>query len=186
MAKNKLPEGYRGVDKITKEFREKNPKGKIETSPVLLGDGYVIITAKITTDDGAIGSGMADADVQNDKDVEKAESGAIRRALLTLGYESIESDGDDKNDEKGEKEERSEKRSFRREEKEDRRSESARDADENEEDKKEEKPRSRFGNKNSSKDSNKKDSRDDADSEEEDSEEEGESKFKRGSRFTRS
>ncbi len=182
MAKNKLPEGYKGVDKLIEEFRKDNPKGKIETSPVLLGDGYVIITAKVTKDDGAIGSGMADADVQDDKSVEKAESGAIRRALLTLGYKSVEAD--EAGDDKEEKEEKSEKRSFRRDEpKEEKKS---RD-DKDEEEEKEEKPRSRFGNKNSdrSEKSEKRRNEESDGSEDDDNQEEGESKFKRGSRFQR-
>lgn len=182
MAKNKLPEGYKGVDKLIEEFRKDNPKGKIETQPVLLGDGYVIITAKVTKDDGAIGSGMADADVQDDKSVEKAESGAIRRALLTLGYKSVEADeaGDEKEEKEERREEKSEKRSFRRDDKKD---------DDKEE--KEEKPRSRFGNKNSDKSERsekRRDRNEESDGSENDDEEqeEGESKFKRGSRFQRS
>lgn len=185
MAKNKLPEGYKGVDKLIEEFRKDNPKGKIETQPVLLGDGYVIITAKVTKDDGAIGSGMADADVQDDKSVEKAESGAIRRALLTLGYKSVEVE---ESDEKEEKEEKSEKRSFKREDKEDRRSESAKQADEDEEDgEEEEKPRSRFGNKNSDRSEKRRGDDEESDGSENDDEEqeEGKSRFKRGSRFQR-
>jgi flagellar biosynthesis GTPase FlhF len=184
MAKGKLPEGYRGVDKIIKEFRTKNPKGKIETNPVLLGDGYVIITATVTSDDGSVGSGMADADVQIDKAVEKAESGAIRRALLTLGYESVESDDAGEEEEKEEKykERKEEKRSFKRDE-----GDKGDDGkDDEEEDDKEEKPRSRFGNKNSSKDSKKDDRRDsEEESDDESEEEEGKAKFKRGSRFQR-
>lgn len=182
MAKNKLPEGYKGVDKLIEEFRKDNPKGKIETQPVLLGDGYVIITAKVTKDDGAIGSGMADADVQDDKSVEKAESGAIRRALLTLGYKSVEADeaGDEKEEKEERREEKSEKRSFRRD-----------DKDSDEEEEKEEKPRSRFGNKNSDRSERsekRRDRNEESDGSENDDEEqeEGQSKFKRGSRFQRS
>lgn len=182
MAKNKLPEGYKGVDKLIEEFRKDNPKGKIETQPVLLGDGYVIITAKVTKDDGAIGSGMADADVQDDKSVEKAESGAIRRALLTLGYKSVEADeaGDEKEERR---EEKSEKRSFRRDDKKDD------DKEEKDEEEKEEKPRSRFGNKNSDKSERsekRRDRNEESDGSENEEQEEGESKFKRGSRFQRS
>lgn len=187
MAKNKLPEGYKGVDKLIEEFRKDNPKGKIETQPVLLGDGYVIITAKVTKDDGAIGSGMADADVQDDKSVEKAESGAIRRALLTLGYKSVEADeaGDEKEEKEERREEKSEKRSFRRDDKKDD------DKEEKDEEEKEEKPRSRFGNKNSDKSERsekRRDRNEESDGSENDDEEqeEGESKFKRGSRFQRS
>lgn len=177
MAKNKLPEGYKGVDKLIEEFRKDNPKGKIETQPVLLGDGYVIITAKVTKDDDAIGSGMADADVQDDKSVEKAESGAIRRALLTLGYKSVEADeaGDEKEERR---EEKSEKRSFRRDDKKEDRDD---DEDSDEEEEKEEKPRSRFGNKNSDRSE-----RSEKRSENDDEQEEGQSKFKRGARFQRS
>lgn len=182
MAKNKLPEGYKGVDKLIEEFRKDNPKGKIETQPVLLGDGYVIITAKVTKDDGAIGSGMADADVQDDKSVEKAESGAIRRALLTLGYKSVEADeaGDEKEEKEERREEKSEKRSFRRD-----------DKDSDEEEEKKEKPRSRFGNKNSDRSERsekRRDRNEESDGSENDDEEqeEGQSKFKRGSRFQRS
>jgi hypothetical protein len=183
MAKGKLPEGYKGVEKLIKEFRDKNPKGKIQTSPVVLDDGFVLVTATITTDDGAVGSGMAQADVQEEKSVQKAESGAIRRALLTLGFESEESE------ESEEKEERTEKRSFKREEKEEkpeRRSESAKEADEDEEEEeqKEEKPRSRFGNKSSDSTVKSEKRRDDTDDSDEE-QEEGESRFKRGSRFQR-
>lgn len=180
MAKNKLPEGYKGVDKLIEEFRKDNPKGKIETQPVLLGDGYVIITAKVTKDDGAIGSGMADADVQDDKSVEKAESGAIRRALLTLGYKSVEVE---ESDDKEEKEEKSEKRSFKREEKKEDADDNQDDEQDEEEEEEEEKPRSRFGNKNSDRSEKRKD--DDQDEESDEEQEEGESRFKRGSRFQR-
>lgn len=182
MAKNKLPEGYKGVDKLIEEFRKDNPKGKIETAPVLLGDGYVIITAKVIKDDGAVGSGMADADVQDDKSVEKAESGAIRRALLTLGYKSVEADeaGAEKEEKEERREEKSEKRSFRRDDKKE---------DRDEEEEKEEKPRSRFGNKNSDRsERSEKRRNEESDGSENDDEEqeEGQSKFKRGSRFQRS
>lgn len=187
MAKNKLPEGYKGVDKLIEEFRKDNPKGKIETAPVLLGDGYVIITAKVIKDDGAVGSGMADADVQDDKSVEKAESGAIRRALLTLGYKSVEADeaGDEKEEKEERREEKSEKRSFRRDDKKEDRD------DDKDEEEKEEKPRSRFGNKNSDRSERsekRRDRNEESDGSENDDEEqeEGESKFKRGSRFQRS
>ena len=182
MAKGKLPEGYKGVEKLIKEFREKNPKGKIQTSPVVLEDGFVLVTATITTDDGAVGSGMAQADVQEEKSVQKAESGAIRRALLTLGFESEE------NEESEEKEERQEKRSFRRDEPKDAKESKADDdddqEDEDEEEKKEEKPRSRFGNKTSDSTVKSKKRRDDTD-DSEDEPEEGKSRFKRGSRFQR-
>jgi hypothetical protein len=170
MAKGRLPEGYRGVEELIKEFRIKNPKGKIETSAQDLGDGFVLITAKITTEDGAVGSGMSEADVQSEKAVAKAESGAIRRALLTLGYESVE----------GEEEEevpaKEERKSFKRDEepkKEARKDDSDDDQEDAEDEVEEEKPRSRFGSKAASKD----------DSDEE--QEEGEPKFKRGSRFQR-
>ena len=182
MAKGKLPEGYKGVEKLIKEFREKNPKGKIQTSPVVLEDGFVLVTATITTDDGAVGSGMAQADVQEEKSVQKAESGAIRRALLTLGFESEE------NEESEEKEERQEKRSFRRDEPKDAKESKADDdddqEDEDEEEKKEEKPRSRFGNKSSDSTVKSEKRRDDTD-DSEDEPEEGKSRFKRGSRFQR-
>lgn len=183
MAKGKLPEGYKGVDKLIEEFRKDNPKGKIETSPVLLGDGYVIITAKVTKDDGAIGSGMADADVQDDKSVEKAESGAIRRAMLTLGYKSVEADDDaDQPEEK--KESRFGSKGLKRQA--DEQEETDQDEqEEEEEEEKEEKPRSRFGNKNSSKDSKKDDADDDQEDSDDSEEEEGKSRFKRGSRFQR-
>lgn len=184
MAKNKLPEGYKGVDKLIEEFRKDNPKGKIETSPVLLGDGYVIITATITKDDGAVGSGMADADVQEDKSVEKAESGAIRRAMLTLGYKSVEAEEGDDKDEKEEKEEKSEKRSFRRDDKAETKSrKDDKEDDQDDEEEEKEKPRSRFGSKNSERSEKRSSKNDDQDDEEE--QEEGESKFKRGSRFQR-
>jgi len=179
MAKGRLPDGYRGVDLIIKEFRIKNPKGKVETTPVLMGDGYVIITAKITTDDGAVGSGMADADVQEDKSVEKAESGAIRRALLTLGYESIAVDEDQEESSKRKEEEpKEEKKSFKRSEPAKKVEESDDEQDEDEE----KKPKSRFGNKGLKRQADEKDSENDDD---EESQEEGKSKFTRGSRFQR-
>lgn len=185
MAKNKLPEGYKGVDKLIEEFRKDNPKGKIETAPVLLGDGYVIITAKVIKDDGAVGSGMADADVQDDKSVEKAESGAIRRALLTLGYKSVEGDGgDDSSDDKDEKPEKEERRSFSRDR--DEKRDSRDDEKEKKSDEKEDRPaRSRFGNKDSDRSEKSRDDRKDDKEEKDEAQEEGESRFKRGSRFQR-
>lgn len=189
MAKGKLPEGYKGVEKLIKEFREKNPKGKIQTSSVVLEDGFVLLQATITGDEGQVGSGMALADVQEEKSVQKAESGAIRRALLTLGFESEEADEEDDKSEKEERrEEKSEKRSFRRDDKKEDRDD---DKDSDEEEEKEEKPRSRFGNKNSDRSERSEKRRDrneasDGSENDDEEQEEGQSKFKRGSRFQRS
>lgn len=167
MAKGKLPEGYRGVEKLIKEFRDKNPKGKIETAPVLVGDGFILITAKITSDDGAVGSGISEADIQEEKEVQKAESGAIRRALLTLGYDSVESDEEVEEAPKSAPKE--ERKSFKREEPKN----VAKEIEEPEE-----KPKSRFGSKDSD---SKKVSEGDSDQ----TDIEGTPKFQRGSRFKR-
>ncbi len=189
MAKNKLPEGYKGVEKLIKEFRDKHAKGKVLTSGQILDDGYILITATVMGNDGESGSGMALADVQEEKSVQKAESGAIRRALLTLGFESEDADEVEEKEER--REEKSEKHSFRRDKDEDK-GDDGKDDDKDEEDEKEEKPRSRFGNKNSdrSEKSEKKESRrnEESDGSEDDDEEqeEGKSRFKRGSRFQRS
>lgn len=182
MAKGKLPEGYKGVEKLIKEFREKNPKGKIQTSSVVLEDGFVLLQATITGDEGQVGSGMALADVQEEKSVQKAESGAIRRALLTLGFESEEADEEDDKSEKEERrEEKSERRSFRRDDdrKEEKKSRDDDKDDDKDEEEEEEQPRSRFGNKGSDRSEKRRDD------DEEEEQEEGESRFKRGSRFER-
>lgn len=167
MSRGRLPEGYKGIEKLIKEFRLKNPKGKIQTNPVLLGEGMVLMTATVTDDSGAIGSGMSLADTQEEKSVEKAESGSIRRALLTLGYESLEVEEEDS------KEEPLREKPI---------SKSDRDDDENEE--KDEKPRSRFGNKKADSNDKRKNSDEESDDESEE-QEEGQSRFKRGSRFQR-
>lgn len=183
MAKGRLPEGYISAQELIKKFRNEHPKAEISTSAQLLtveDEAIIVVTAVVSTGE-AKSSGMSQGLLLDDKATEKAESSAIRRALVNLGYDSVESEAsDDDEDEKEEKEERksrfSKSKSEKKEETED-------DEDDGEEDESEEKekPRSRFGSK-----SNKKSDDDEEDSEEsEDDEEEGKSRFKRGSRFQR-
>ena len=184
MAKGRLPEGYISAQELIKKFRNEHPKAEISTSAQLLtveDEAIIVVTATVSTGE-AKSSGMSQGLLLDDKATEKAESSAIRRALVNLGYDSVESEAsDDDEDEKEEKEERksrfSKSKSEEKEESEDDEDES----EEEEESEEKEKPRSRFGSK-----SNKKSDDDEEDSEEsEDDEEEGKSRFKRGSRFQR-
>lgn len=174
MGKNRLPEGYKSAAQLLKEFREKNPEGIITTSALVSNGDYVVVTATVKV--GSLtATGIADADLQEGKGSSKAESAAIRRALVHLGFDSVEADDSDEPEEKPRQEE---KRSFKRDlPKKDLRSESAKDADDDEAEEKEETPRSRFA---SNKAAAKPVDEDDADEETEEK-----PKFERGSRFKR-
>lgn len=183
MAKGRLPEGYISAQELIKKFRNEHPKAEISTSAQLLtveDEAIIVVTAVVSTGE-AKSSGMSQGLLLDDKATEKAESSAIRRALVNLGYDSVESEASDE-DEKEEKEERksrfSKSKSEKKEEAEDDEDDSEEDEDEESEEK--EKPRSRFGSK-----SNKKSDDDEESEESEDDEEEGKSRFKRGSRFQR-
>lgn len=185
MAKGRLPEGYISAQELIKKFRNDHPKAEISTAAQLLtveDEAIIVVTATVSTGE-AKSSGMSQGLLLDDKATEKAESSAIRRALVNLGYDSVESESSDEDDEKEEREERksrfSKSKSEKKEESDDDEDESEEEDEEESEEK--EKPRSRFGSK-----SNKKSDDDEEDSEEsEDDEEEGKSRFKRGSRFQR-
>jgi hypothetical protein len=170
-----LPEGYKSAAQLLKEFREKHPDGIIETSAIVSNGDFVVVTATVKA--GSLSAtGIADADLQQGKGSSRAESAAIRRALVHLGFESVE--GDDEAEEQEErpkrfsrsrdedKEEEKPKKSFSKSRDED-------EEDDEEQEEEEEKPRSRFASKSSKRD------------EEESEEEEGKPKFERGSRFKR-
>jgi len=163
-----LPEGYKSVAQLLKEFREKHPDGIIETSAIVSNGDFVIVTATVKA--GSLSAtGIADADLQQGKGSSRAESAAIRRALVHLGFESVEGDG-----EAEEQEERPNRFSRSRDEDNPNKSFSkSRDEDEYDEEREEEEPRSRFAPKSSKRE------------DEEESEEEGKPKFERGSRFKR-
>jgi Mg-chelatase subunit ChlI len=173
MAKGRLPEGYISAQDLIKKFRKENPKAEISTAAQLLTAGeeaIIVVTASVSTGE-AKSSGMSQGLLLDDKATEKAESSAIRRALVNLGYDSVESE--DEAEEKEEKQEKKESR-FGKAKREEPKEEEAEEDDEAEEEE-EEKPRSRFGGKAAKEES-----------EEEEESEEGQSRFKRGSRFQRS
>jgi hypothetical protein len=173
MAKGRLPEGYISAQDLIKKFRKENPKAAISTAAQLLTAGeeaIIVVTASVSTGE-ATSSGMSQGLLLDDKATEKAESSAIRRALVNLGYDSVESE--DEAEEKEEKQEKKESR-FGKAKREEPKEEEAEEDDEAEEEE-EEKPRSRFGGKAAKEES-----------EEEEESEEGQSRFKRGSRFQRS
>jgi hypothetical protein len=176
MAKGRLPEGYISAQDLIKKFRKENPKAEISTAAQLLTAGeeaIIVVTASVSTGE-AKSSGMSQGLLLDDKATEKAESSAIRRALVNLGYDSVESE--DEAEEKEEKQEKKEKKEsrFGKAKREEPKEEEAEEDDEAEEEE-EEKPRSRFGGKAAKEES-----------EEEEESEEGQSRFKRGSRFQRS
>lgn len=162
-----LPEGYKSVSQLLKEFREKYPTGVIKTEAIVSSGDFVVVTATITAGE-LTATGIADADLQKGKGSSRAESAAIRRALVHLGFESVE--GDDESEEEQEDRPKRFSRSAddKKVEESKRAFSKARDEDEEEQ---EEKPRSRFSSK-----------RNDEDAE---SQEEGKPKFERGSRFKR-
>lgn len=164
-----LPEGYKSVAQLLKEFREKHPTGVIKTEAIVSNGDFVVVTATVTAGN-LIATGIADADLQQGKGSSRAESAAIRRALVHLGFESVESDEDE-----AEEQEERPKRFGRSEEKEEKSKKVYYKADD-EEQEEEEKPRSRFAAKSFK--------REEEESEEQ-NEEEGKPKFERGSRFKR-
>jgi hypothetical protein len=169
-----LPEGYKSVAQLLKEFRDKHPDGMIETSAIVSNGDFVVVTATVKA--GSLSAtGIADADLQQGKGSSRAESAAIRRALVHLGFESVEADH-----EAEEQEERPNRFSRPRDEdkKEDKPKKSfskSRDEDEDDEEQEGEELRSRFISKSSKSE----------DEEEFEDQEEGKPKFERGSRFKR-
>jgi hypothetical protein len=173
-----LPEGYKSAAQLLKEFREKHPDGIIETSAIVSNGDFVVVTATVKA--GSLSAtGIADADLQQGKGSSRAESAAIRRALVHLGFESVEGDDDEAEEQEErpkrfsrsrdeDKEEEKPKKSFSKSRDED-------EEDDEEQEEEEEKPRSRFASKSSKRD----------DEEESEDEEEGKPKFERGSRFKR-
>lgn len=87
--------GYAPVSARIKEFREKNPNGKIITRNEVDEDGLVTFMAYIWKDkkdyvredvESADSSGTARNTTKDKKDFEKLETVAIGRALSILGY----------------------------------------------------------------------------------------------------
>jgi hypothetical protein len=174
-----LPEGYKSASELLKEFRTKHPNGTIKTEVIVSAGDFAVVTA--TVSNGTLtATGIADGDLQEGKGSSKAESAAIRRALVHLGFESVESD-DDQDDEKEEKPKakRFERSEGKRKADDDDSDEESDDEDDSDNDAKE-KPRSRFTKRNEESDGS-----EDDDDEQDEKPKEGRSRFERGSRFTR-
>lgn len=84
---------YATVPQRLKEFREKFPKAKIDTSPTYFDDGAVVFKATIIQDQSdeysASGSGSArySADeINKPKAFEKLETISVGRALANIGF----------------------------------------------------------------------------------------------------
>jgi len=77
---------YAKVADRMKEFREANPKGKVDTSFTQLPDGQMVLKAEITKEDGSIATGQAMGPLEKEKAFEKLETIAVGRALAFLGY----------------------------------------------------------------------------------------------------
>ena len=166
-----LPEGYKSVAQLLKEFREKYPTGVIKTEVVSSSDGFVIVAAAITAGELSA-TGIADAELRQGKGSSRAESAAIRRALVHLGFDSVEIDDDSEVEEEEEEQPKRFSRSSVEEEVKPKRSFVK--ADDKEKSAKQEMPHSRFALKPSN---------DEAQEAEE--QEQSAPKFERGSRFKR-
>jgi phosphoribosylformylglycinamidine (FGAM) synthase PurS component len=81
---------YAKVAERIKEFRNDNPKGKIETTPTFQEDGQVLFRAFIKKDIGepnsAEATGHSLGNNKGDKAFEKLETIAVGRALAMIGY----------------------------------------------------------------------------------------------------
>lgn len=84
---------YATVPARLKEFRQKNPRAGIKTTPTFGEDGSLTFEAEITVDRGdestATATGHAHytaADMKQKKAFEKVETIAVGRALANLGY----------------------------------------------------------------------------------------------------
>lgn len=68
-------------------FREEEPQSGVETSFLTLTEGYAVAQAKIIRDGRVVAMATKREDKQSFADfIEKAETGAIGRALALLGY----------------------------------------------------------------------------------------------------
>lgn len=83
---------YAQVVERLKEFRNDNPRGKIETSPTIQPDGQILFKAYILKDksdeNSAEATGHALGQNKGAKAFEKLETIAVGRALAMLGYTS--------------------------------------------------------------------------------------------------
>jgi len=81
---------YAKVSERLKVFRSENPRGKIETVPVMQENGMVLFKATILKDKqdefSAEATGHALQTKSGTKDFEKLETIAVGRALALLGY----------------------------------------------------------------------------------------------------
>jgi recombinational DNA repair protein RecT len=108
MARGRIPEGYISAQELVKKFRTEHPKSEISTSAQIITikeEAIIVVTAVVSTEN-AKSSGMSQGLLREDKATEKAESSAIRRALINLGYESVEVDSAVKEDKKEERKNR--------------------------------------------------------------------------------
>lgn len=81
---------YAQVKDRLSEFRRENPRGLIETLPVIQTDGSILFKARIVKDksdsSSAEATGHALGPNKGDKAFEKLETIAVGRALALLGY----------------------------------------------------------------------------------------------------
>lgn len=81
---------YAQVKDRMMQFRADNPRGLIETTPVINPDGTILFKARILKDkadeNSAEATGHALGSTKGSKDFEKVETIAVGRALALLGY----------------------------------------------------------------------------------------------------
>lgn len=91
---NRWMDDYKPVVERIKEFRAEHPNWSIITEIVEYGPDYAIFRAQIVTDSGTIvstGTKRVTAD-RNPQFIESAETGAVGRALMMLGYDVRETE----------------------------------------------------------------------------------------------
>lgn len=87
-------EDYKPVIERIREFRTDHPNWSIITEIVEYGPDHAIFRAQIVTDSGTIvstGTKRVTSD-RNPQFIESAETGAVGRALMMLGYDVRESE----------------------------------------------------------------------------------------------
>lgn len=81
----KLPKDYDFADAVLQRFRAAHPRGSILTEVLELG-GRLVVRAVVRVEGDLIASAHKEPVTKTAFAIEKAESGAMRRALLIAGF----------------------------------------------------------------------------------------------------
>src|SRR5688500_14912460 len=89
---NRVPDDYVSVQKRLELFWSKtgDEAGHVETEIDWRDTGHALVRAKVTDHRGSVGIGHAFTTLKDEKQLEKAETAAVGRALAHLGYPTTE------------------------------------------------------------------------------------------------